>query len=215
MKGLAERVIEDVAAVQDASVTDIAFFQNRKYREAFMTTGAGACFAKADDVDIAPEGVPVLISENPYAAYGTFARIMYPEPAPEQRVFTQPVADSAEIGEGTVVCAGAFIGENVVIGKNCIIEAGAVIHNNVMIGDNTTVSSGASLDYCIVGSHTLIYPGARIGQRGFGFAPTATGVVKIPQLGRVIIGDHVEIGANSTIDRGAGPDTVISDGGDD
>jgi UDP-3-O-[3-hydroxymyristoyl] glucosamine N-acyltransferase len=105
-----------------------------------------------------------------------------------------------------VVAAGAEIG------RGCVIGSAAVIGPGVVIGDDTRVGPGASLRYCLVGSHVRILAGARIGERGFGFAPGAEGHVDVPQLGRVVIGDHVEIGANTTIDRGSGPDTVVGPG---
>ncbi len=146
-------------------------------------------------MSLAPEGLICLVSNSPYKAYALAAQMFYPVHAEEGFISPHAViGEGAEIGENTVIEAGAVIGENVKIGKNC------------RIGANSTIS------HAVIGDYTRIYPGARIGQDGFGFAIDPAGHVKVPQLGRVIIGNHVEIGANSCIDRGAGPDTVIGDG---
>ncbi len=106
----------------------------------------------------------------------------------------------------------AVIGPGAAIGKRCAIGANTVIGASVVLGDDVRVGANATLSYCIVGSRVRIYTGVRIGQDGFGFAPDPDAPVKVPQLGRVIVGDDVEIGANTTIDRGAGPDTIIGSG---
>jgi len=102
--------------------------------------------------------------------------------------------------------------DGVQIGKGCYIEAGAVIGRNVQIGDYVRIGANANISHAHIGSYSRLYPGVRVGQDGFGFAIDPKGHVKVPQLGRVMIGQHVEIGANSCIDRGAGPDTEIGDG---
>jgi UDP-3-O-[3-hydroxymyristoyl] glucosamine N-acyltransferase len=119
---------------------------------------------------------------------------------------------SAELGEGCAVEANAVIGAKARIGRHCAIGANAVIGAAAVLGDEVRVGANASLSHCIIGARVRIYPGARIGQDGFGFAPDPDAPVKVPQLGLVIVGDDVEVGANSTIDRGAGPDTIIGAG---
>jgi UDP-3-O-[3-hydroxymyristoyl] glucosamine N-acyltransferase len=104
------------------------------------------------------------------------------------------------------------IGENVILGTCCHVGPNAVIDSAVTIGDATSIGANASLSHCDIGARVLLHPGVRIGQRGFGFAIDLAGHIKVPQLGRVLVGDDVEIGANSTVDRGSGPDTVIGDG---
>ncbi|MFP4464344.1 MAG: UDP-3-O-(3-hydroxymyristoyl)glucosamine N-acyltransferase, partial [Alphaproteobacteria bacterium] len=105
-----------------------------------------------------------------------------------------------------------YIGQGVEIGNQVWIEAGAVIQEGVKIGNRCRIGAGACVSHALIGDHVRLYPGVRVGQDGFGFAIDPAGHVKVPQLGRVIIEDHVEIGANTTIDRGAGPDTVIGQG---
>jgi UDP-3-O-[3-hydroxymyristoyl] glucosamine N-acyltransferase len=111
-----------------------------------------------------------------------------------------------------VIEAGAVIGERAELGAGCHVGPNAVIGEAVVIGPNCRIGAGATLSHCLLGARVVIYPGARIGQAGFGFALGTEGMTKVPQLGRVIIEDDVEIGANSTIDRGSGPDTVIGAG---
>jgi UDP-3-O-[3-hydroxymyristoyl] glucosamine N-acyltransferase len=122
------------------------------------------------------------------------------------------VAPSAKIGSGTVVAPGAQIGVHVEIGRNCIIGQGAIIGRGVQIGHDVVIGPHVSISHALIGDHVSIFAGSRIGQDGFGFVGGATGHFKIPQLGRVIIQDNVEIGANCCIDRGALADTVIGEG---
>jgi UDP-3-O-[3-hydroxymyristoyl] glucosamine N-acyltransferase len=161
----------------------------------------------------APPGATLLVTAQPYRAYALAAQAFYPESAPVADVAKSAVIDlSAQLGEGCRIEANAVIGAEVRIGRRCSIGANAVIGAAVALGDDVRIGANASLSHCIVGSRVRIYPGARIGQDGFGFAPDPNAPIKVPQLGLVIIGDDVEIGANACIDRGAGPDTVIGAG---
>ena len=122
------------------------------------------------------------------------------------------VAADAELGEGCRIDAGAVVGPRARVGRHTWVGANAVIGEAVVLGDEVRIGPGATLVCCLVGDRSIVHAGARIGQDGFGFALGASGHLKIPQLGRVVIEDDVEIGANTTIDRGAGPDTVIGSG---
>jgi UDP-3-O-[3-hydroxymyristoyl] glucosamine N-acyltransferase len=122
------------------------------------------------------------------------------------------VGDGVLIEDNVIVEPGVVIGSGAAIGRGSRILANAVIGGNVQIGRNCTVGINASITHAFVGDNVIIHPGARIGQDGFGFAMGAGGHVKVPQIGRVIIQDHVEIGANTTIDRGSNRDTVIGEG---
>jgi UDP-3-O-[3-hydroxymyristoyl] glucosamine N-acyltransferase len=119
---------------------------------------------------------------------------------------------TARLGVGCAVEPNAVIGPRAEIGRACLIGANAVIGAGCVLGNDVRVGANASLSHCMIGDRVRIYPGARIGQDGFGFAPDREHPIKVPQLGRVIIGDDVEVGANTTIDRGSGPDTVIGAG---
>src|SRR5690606_15233536 len=122
------------------------------------------------------------------------------------------VLPTASVGADCVIEDGVVIGEGVSLGKECWIEANSVIGRNVKIGDYCRIGANATVSHALIGDHVRLYPGVRVGQDGFGFAIDPKGHIKVPQLGRVIIEDHVEIGANTTIDRGSGPDTVIGQG---
>ena len=209
----ADRLITDVAALDAAAPEHVSFLDNRKYLDAFRRTRAGAAFVHPDSAGAAPAGVTLLVTPAPYRDYALAAQAFYPAPAPTPGIAPSAVIDpSARLGEGCAVAAFAVIGARVEIGKRCSIGPHVAIGDGCVLGDDVRVGANASLSHCIIGSRVLLYPGVRIGQDGFGFALDPKGYVKVPQLGRVIIGDDVEIGANSTVDRGAGPDTVIGSG---
>jgi UDP-3-O-[3-hydroxymyristoyl] glucosamine N-acyltransferase len=209
----AARVLVDVASLETAGPDHLAFLDNVKYVEALRTTRAGAALVHPERAAAAPPGLTLLLTPAPYRAYALAAQAFYPEPPPEPGIAPSAVIDpSASIGPGCAVEANAVIGARAELGRACRIGANAVIGPGCVLGDEVRVGANASLSHAIVGSRVRIYPGARIGQEGFGFAPDPVRPVKVPQLGRVVIGDDVEVGANSTIDRGAGPDTVIGAG---
>lgn len=209
----ASMVIEDVAPLDKAGAHVISFFENVKYKDSFRASQAAACFVSPKSVIHAPEGMALLVSANPYKAYARAAAAFYPEDKPEAGIDPRAIVhDTARIGDGTTIEAGAIIKEGAVIGQDSWIESGAVIGRNVELGAGCRIGVNATLSHCVLGARVRIYTGARIGQDGFGFAIDPSGHVKVPQLGRVMIGDYCEIGANTTIDRGAGPDTVIGQG---
>lgn len=208
------RVIKDVAPLDQAGPDDITFLDNRRYLDAFAASRAGACVLLAEHAPRAPAGMALVLSETPYMAFAKIVRVFYPYPTPFEGGISAAAAidPTAVIGAGSRVEAGAVIGHHARLGADCHIGATAVIGDGVTLGDNCRIGAGASISHSIIGNRVYIYPGARIGQEGFGFASGPAGHLRIPQLGRVIIHDDVEIGANSTIDRGAGPDTVIGAG---
>ncbi|MCK5496534.1 MAG: UDP-3-O-(3-hydroxymyristoyl)glucosamine N-acyltransferase [Hyphomicrobiaceae bacterium] len=208
-----DQMFADVAPLETAGPDNVSFLDNRKYIEAFKASAAGACVIHPDLVDQAPSGMRLLISSYPYKAFALVAQAFYPRPPVRPAIApTAAVADSAVIGEGVRIEAGAVIGPRAEIGKGCLIGSNAVVGEAVTVGEDSIVGANATLSHCLVGARVHIYPGACIGQRGFVFAIDPTGHVKVPQLGRVIIGDDVEVCANTTIDRGTGPDTVIGAG---
>ncbi|HZL58161.1 MAG TPA: UDP-3-O-(3-hydroxymyristoyl)glucosamine N-acyltransferase [Stellaceae bacterium] len=209
----ATRVLRDVAPLDQAEAQHLSFLDNRKYLPAFRATRAGACIVHPDLAAEAPKSTALLLTPDPYRAYALAAQAFYPDPPPEPGVHPTSVIDAtARLGAGCRVEAGVVVGARAELGARCHIGPNAVIGDSCILGDDVRIGANASLSHCIVGARVRLYPGARIGQDGFGFAPDRTGFVKVPQLGRVIIGDDVEVGANSTIDRGAGPDTVIGAG---
>ena len=211
--GNLERMIQDVAPLETATSDDLSFLDNTKYLDALTASQAGVCILRSKFADRAPDGMTMLFSEAPYKAYALAAQAFYPKPNNSEQVSPYAQVDSsAKIGAGTLINSGAVIGAAAEIGSNCIIDANAVIGAGVTLGDDCVVGAGTSISHSIVGHRVRFYPGVRVGQDGFGFAPDPTGHVKVPQLGRVIIHDDVEIGANSCIDRGSGPDTIIGEG---
>ena len=207
------RVLHDVAPLETATERDLSFLDNRLYIDRFRETCAGAVIVNAKLAAEAPKGTTLLITPQPYRAYALAAQAFYPDPPPQPGIAVSAIVDKgATLGEGCGVAPNAVIGSGAQIGKRCAIGANAVIGPSVVLGDDVRVGANATLSHCIVGSRVRIYTGVRIGQDGFGFAPDPDAPVKVPQLGRVIVGDDVEIGANTTIDRGAGPDTIIGSG---
>jgi len=202
-----------VAPLDAAGPEHVSFLDNRRYADQFSESRAGACLVHPDMAERAPQGMALLLSDEPYCGYARVAQAFYPAPKPEARIDAAARVDpSARVGEGCRIDAGAVVGARAEIGDRCRIGANVVIGDAVVLGNDCSVGPGASLTCCLVGNGVVIHAGARIGQDGFGFAPRAEGHLKVPQLGRVVIEDDVEIGANSTIDRGAGPDTVIGAG---
>ena len=205
--------LEDVAPLDTAGPAQVTFLANPKYAPAFEQTKAGAAFVHPEQAHRAPAGMTLLVTTNPYIAFARAARRFYPAPRPPAGIAPTAVVDpSAVLGEGVAISAHAVIGARVEIGPGTAIGANSVIGDGCIIGADCLIGPNVTVSHCLMGDRVTLYPGVRVGQDGFGFAMDPSGHVKIPQLGRVRIGDDVEIGANSTVDRGAGPDTVIGAG---
>lgn len=203
----------DVAPLETAGPTDVGFLDNKLYVDAFTRSGAGACLVRPELAARAPSGMALLLTPDPYRAYAKVASAFYPVSEPVDGVSSRASVDgTAILGGGCEIQPGAVVGPRAEIGRGCRVLANAVIGAGVVLGDGCVVGAGASLSHCLIGDRVIIHPGVCIGQDGFGFALDPAGHEKIPQLGRAIIGDDVEIGANTTIDRGTGPDTVIGAG---
>lgn len=209
-EGDAARVIRGIAPLHTASADDLTFYDNPAYREAFSQSRAGAVAVHPNARELAPQGMALLISESPHKAYALAAQALYPTPTHTAGVSEGAHVDTTvSLGERCAVAAGAVIGPGVEIGPECVVGPNAVLGQGVVLGAGTRVGAGATLSHCLIGAGVNIYPGARIGQDGFGFAADPGGHVKVPQVGRVIIGDGCEIGANTAIDRGSSGDTEI------
>ncbi len=209
----AGRVFDDVGPLETAGARQFSFLDNRRYVAAFAASRAGGCVVHPGLADKAPPGMALLLSPDPYRAYARIAQAFYPRPPLEPGVHPRAVVeDGAVVGEGSRIEAGAVIGAGAELGRRCHVQANAVIGAGVVLGDDCIVGACASISHAILGDRVHVYTGARIGQDGFGFAMGPQGHLRVPQLGRVIVGDDVEIGANCTVDRGAGPDTVIGAG---
>ncbi len=202
-----------VAPLAQAGAADVSFLESAGHLDRLAAGAAGACFVTEALAERLTPGCEPLICAAPKAAFAALARRMYPEPVPDPGISpTAHVAEGAIIGEGVSVGAGAVIEPGAEIGEGCVIGAQVLIGAGVVIGPQARIAPQVSITHALLGARVTIKPGARIGQPGFGFVPGATGLERVPQLGRVVIGDDVEIGANTTIDRGAGDDTVIGRG---
>jgi UDP-3-O-[3-hydroxymyristoyl] glucosamine N-acyltransferase len=208
-----DRVFDGVAPLQTAGPEQISFLDNRRYAALLDVTRAGAVIVHPDMQSRVPESAVAIVTAEPYSGWARVARLFHPVPAATPGIHASAVVDdkavidvSAEIGPLCVIEAGAEIG------PGCRIGPGAVIGGGVVLGRDCRVGAHASISHALLGDRVYVYPGARIGQEGFGFAVTKSGFVTVPQLGRVILGDDVEVGANSTVDRGSAGDTVIGAG---
>lgn len=205
--------VHGVATIQNAEPGRIAFLANPKYRRYLTETRAGALILSAEDA--ADWTGPALVTKNPYLLYAKVAAVLAPLPAVQggvhPRAWVDPsatVAPDAWVGPGAVVEAGAEVGARVFIGPNCVIGRAA------KVGEDSRLTASVTLCHeVIIGKRVLLNPGVVIGGDGFGIAPGEGGRwTKVPQLGSVRIGDDVEIGANTTVDRGALEDTLIEEG---
>lgn len=208
----------DVKALTDAGTAHVSFIDNRKYLDSLATTKAGACLVSPALVGRVPQGTMPLITKAPYRAFAKALHIYYPDSLrPKVAEFTAADAPgnihpTARIEAGAIIEAGAVVGREAQIGRGTVIAAGAVIGYRVTIGRDGFVGPGASVIHALVGDRVILHAGVRIGQDGFGFAMGPQGHLKVPQIGRVIVQDNVEIGANSAVDRGALKDTIIGEG---
>ncbi len=209
----AKEKIKEIATMEKAGTDDICFFYNRKAKEKALNIKAKACITKDDLKTWIPYGVTVLVCADPKRAFLKLNKAFYEEYIPAPEIDATAVLDkSARIGKNCYIGPGVVIEENVVIGDNCRLEAGCVVARGCQIGSNCRIGVNAYVSYCIMGNDCYIYSGARIGCDGFGFNFINGEHVRIPQIGRVLIGNNVEVGANTCIDRGALDDTIIGDG---
>lgn len=209
------RMLEGVQPLGEAQVHHVTFLDNKKYLPQLGSTAAGACLVNPKFADRVPAGTVALVNKNPYRAFAQSLALFYPG-AMHSRTATagseHRIDPSAMIEEGALIEPGAIIGAEARIGRGTRIAAGAVIGYRVAIGRDSYVGPNASVMHALIGDRVIIHAGARIGQDGFGFAMSATGHLKVPQVGRVILQDDVDIGANTAIDRGALKDTIIGEG---
>jgi UDP-3-O-[3-hydroxymyristoyl] glucosamine N-acyltransferase len=208
-----DRPLTGVAPLQTAQPDQVSVLHNIKYIPALEQTQAGLVLIAEPQAHRVPPASAALIVPDPHLAWAKIATLFHPPPPAKPAIHPSAVIDpqaaidpSAEIGPGTVIEAKAEIG------AGCRVGPGAVIGQGVVMGPGCRVGANASISHAILGARVYVYPGARIGQEGFGFAITEAGFLSVPQLGRVILHDDVEIGANVTVDRGASHDTVIGPG---
>ena len=212
LKGDPDLRVTRVAALENADGASVTFLANPRYRRHLETTKAGVVVLDAKLADACP--VNALVAKNPYAVYARIASLLYPPPAaPAGRHATAVVDDSARIDPSASIGPHAVVGANVTIGARAVIGPGCVVMDNASVGDDTRLTANVTLCHgVIVGSRCVLHPSVVIGADGFGLAPDKGEWLKVPQVGTVRIGNDVEIGASTTIDRGAIEDTVIGNG---
>ena len=201
--------IARVATLERACPGDIAFLSNPRYRSQLATTRASAVIV--DPSSASATSLPKLVSNNPYATYARVATILHPSSSVIGGVHPTAAVDStAQIAASAAIGAFAVIGARVVIGERAAIGAHATVGDDASIADDVVLDARVTIyPRCTIGARSLVHSGAVIGADGFGLANDAGKWIKIPQLGRVVIGEDVEIGANTTIDRGAIDDTIV------
>src|SRR5690242_16409805 len=215
-RGIADEVellLEGVAPLQTAGPNEVSFLDNRRYASVLDRTLAGAVIVHPDMAARVPTTAVAIVTSEPYAGWARVAALFYPMPPP-----TPGIHPSAIVADGAIIDPAAEIGPLSVIETGAEIGSGsrigpcAVIGRGVVVGRDCRIGAHVSLSHALLGARVYVYPGARIGQEGFGFAVTKDGFLSVPQLGRVILEDDVEIGANTTIDRGSSQDTIIGAG---
>lgn len=212
--GDATRRIAGVGALDAAGPDEVSFLDNRKYASQLATTRAAVVVLAGEFAARLPEGVAAIVTAQPYLGFGRIAARLHPRPAPRAGIHPTAVVDpAATLGDGCEVGPFAVIAAGAEIGAGCVIGPHAVVGEGVVLGEGCRIGAHASLSHCIAGRCVVLHPGARVGQEGFGFAVTPEGRFEtMPQLGRVLLGDFVEIGANACVDRGSQGDTVLGAG---
>jgi UDP-3-O-[3-hydroxymyristoyl] glucosamine N-acyltransferase len=211
-----EALISDVRPLGEAGAAHVSFIDNRKYLPQLAGTQAGACLVAPAFADRVPARTAALVMPAPYRGFALALQHFYPEAMHTKTALAAAgdpaVHPSARIEEGVRIEPGAVIGREAQVGRGSVVAAGALVGYRVAIGRGCYVGPSASVTHALVGDRVILHAGVRIGQDGFGFALGSGGHLKVPQIGRVIIQDDVEIGANSCIDRGALKDTIIGEG---
>jgi UDP-3-O-[3-hydroxymyristoyl] glucosamine N-acyltransferase len=211
-EGDGSTIVERVATLEHAGSRDIAFLTNPKYRAKLATTRAGAVIVPAEAAPATK--LPKLVSPNPYAIYAHVASILHPAALPQAGVHPTALVDpSATVAASASIGAYAVIGARATIGERTLVGAHGVIGDDAEVGDDSVLDPRVTIyGRCVVGARALVHSGVVIGADGFGLADDDGRWRKIPQIGRVVVGSDVEIGANTTIDRGAIDDTIVEDG---
>ncbi len=219
--------ISNIAPLDTATPHDLTFLENPKYVDQLASTRAGACLVSPRFAERTPQHVVSLRVREPYRAFVAVARALFPDALRPSSLFaidaTTPGAQEqarrlghvhprARLESDVVVDPGAVIGPDAEVGAGTLIGANVVVGPGVRIGRQCSIGAASSITNALIGDRVIVHPGCRIGQDGFGYVMGRTGHTKVPQLGRVIIQDDVEIGAGTTIDRGANRDTVVGEG---
>jgi UDP-3-O-[3-hydroxymyristoyl] glucosamine N-acyltransferase len=206
-------LLTGVAPLHAAGPGEVSFLNNRRYASALEGTSASAVILHPDMLARVPSGTVPIVTAEPYAAWARVTALFHPAPLPRPGVHpTAFVADSASVDPSAEVGPFALVEAGAEVGARCRIGPHVTIAEGVVLGPDCRIGAHASLSHAILGARVYVYPGARIGQEGFSFASTKDGFLSVPHLGRVVLEDDVEVGANTTIDRGSTGDTVIGAG---
>jgi len=212
LRGDPSVTVDSVGSLSQAGASAVTFLANPKYLSQLKETRAGAVILDASSAASSP--VAALIATNPHATYARVATLLHPEAPLNPGIHPDAsVAAGAQVDPSAEIAAQAFVARGARIGARCFVGPGCVVESDAVLGDDTRLVARVFLGPRVtLGARCLVQPGAVIGGDGFGFAPEKGTWVKIPQIGSVMVGDDVEIGANTTIDRGALGDTVIEEG---
>jgi UDP-3-O-[3-hydroxymyristoyl] glucosamine N-acyltransferase len=213
----ADRRIVDVASLERAGPSDLTFFDDARLASTAVTTHAGACLTTAALAGQLPASVIKLVVQEPYRSFVAVARSLFPQALRPSSLYEAGVAGThidatARLEQGVMVEPGAVIGPQAEIGAGTVIGANAVVGAEVRIGRDCAIGAGACIANALIGDRVTVHPGCMIGQGAAGFVTDGGRRLKVPQVGRVIIQDEVEVGAGSTIDRGDVGDTVVGEG---
>ena len=206
--------IHGIASLTEAAANDISFLVNKKYTKTLETTQAGAVLVAASMVDELVTSARLIVVDDPYLAYARIQQKFYPVRYGQGIRHRSAVIDaSAEIADDVDIAAGCVISAGCSLASGSVLAGGCVLGEGVVLGEQCVLHAGVTIEAgCILGNRVVVQAGAVIGSDGFGYAWSGQDYVKIPQVGRVVIHDDVEIGANTCIDRGALGDTVIQQG---
>ncbi|MDP2305342.1 MAG: UDP-3-O-(3-hydroxymyristoyl)glucosamine N-acyltransferase [Pseudomonadota bacterium] len=208
VEGDATRAIRGVRGLEDAGPEDVSFLANRRYARRMAETRAGCVLVGPKDK---AHDRTVIRCADPYLAFAQVLRVFVPEARPAAGVHPMAVVEGS--AEGATVMAFAYVGPGAMVGEGSVLYPGAYVGAGASVGRGCTLMAGSVVaDGCQLGDRVWLNPGVVVGGEGFGFVPTASGHVKIPQTGRAVIGDDVEIGANSCVDRAAMGETVVQRG---
>ena len=206
-------LLTGIAPLHSARPDEVSFLDNRRYASMLEQTEAGAVIVHPDMLARVPKSTVAIVTKNPYEGWACVAKLFHPvdlvSPSIHRTAFVDEQAQvdpTAEVGAFCVIEARAEIG------AGCKLGSFVSVGRGVVVGQDCRIGAHASLSHAILGARVYVYPGARIGQEGFSFASTDCGFLTVPQLGRVVLEDDVEVGANSCVDRGSVQDTVIGAG---
>ncbi|MHB1845562.1 MAG: UDP-3-O-(3-hydroxymyristoyl)glucosamine N-acyltransferase [Deltaproteobacteria bacterium] len=213
--GEAELPIRGVASLEDAGPDELAFFHNSRYRGALRRTRAGAVVVSPADEAARPEAASLLVSDNPYLAFGRVSALFHPAPPPRAGRHPSAVLESADVDPSAEIGPLAYVGAGAKIGARSVLHPGALVLREAIVGQDCVLYPGAVVrERCVLGDRVILQPGAVVGSDGFGYAfdAAAPAHVKVPQAGIARLEDDVELGACACVDRATLGETVVGRG---